>query len=436
MAAPPPAVRRQGMHPIDDIANDVTVIITTSPTPSAPGTDLIAAVARSFGAHCPSLLACPVVVVLDTFDSVGDCARLKKGVVTAEGAAQYDAYKRNVKRFVLGEYRRRPHPPRHRDARAADEDAWEQGCPDAVLVESRDEAEYGFEGRRDPVALHISRTADGRITFVEPTRRLGFGLAVRSALRLATTPYVWVQQHDWPLAADIPLRSILRVMDASACGSSSTSSSSSSSSFSSSSSSAAAADHDDDDDNYDSSADGSSAGNDDSAADDLCYPRPPVKYVCLPSTRMRSYATSNHVVKFPALRALTAALKGDFVVDGAAAEDADHHRHRDDDDDGGRSTVPLTPLFFWHDKPHVASRAHYLERVFGTRLAVQRGAFIEDLVGQRARDQMKRGTWARWACWLYYPDEGTRLCVRHLQGRTWKGVTAAAAATRRAAVDA
>jgi len=320
--------------------DDVTVIITTSPTPSAPGTDLVAAVARSFRTHCPDLLACPVILVLDTYDTIGAWPRLKKGVVTADGAAQYNVYKQNVKQLVLSEYRR-----------AREESSSDGGSASEPLVEFVGEAEYGFEGRGNPVGLHISRTADGRTTFIEPSRRLGFGLAVRSALRIADTPYVWVQQHDWPLSADIPLRSILRAMD------------------------------------------------EDS-------PDRPVKYVCLPSTRMRSYATSNHVVKFPALRTLTAALKGDF----AASDDGD--------------SLPLTPLFFWHDKPHVASRAHYLERVFATRLAIQRGGFIEDLIGQRARDQMKQGSWARWACWLYYPDEGTKLCVRHLQGRTWKGAKA------------
>ncbi|GJN72392.1 hypothetical protein PLICBS_006465 [Purpureocillium lilacinum] len=305
--------------------DDVTVIITTSPTPSAPGTDLVAAVARSFRTHCPDLLACPVILVLDTYDTIGAWPRLKKGVVTADGAAQYNVYKQNVKQLVLSEYRR-----------AREEESSDGGSASEPLVEFVGEAEYGFEGRGNPVGLHISRTADGLITFIEPSRRLGFGLAVRSALRIADTPYVWVQQHDWPLSADIPLRSILRAMD------------------------------------------------EDS-------PDRPVKYVCLPSTRMRSYATSNHVVKFPALRTLTAALKGDF----AASDDGD--------------SLPLTPLFFWHDKPHVASRAHYLERVFATRLAIQRGGFIEDLIGQRARDQMKQGSWAR--SFLFGYDSGVMTDV-------------------------
>ncbi|KAJ6440210.1 putative feruloyl esterase-like protein [Purpureocillium lavendulum] len=327
--------------------HDLTVAITTSPTPSAPGTDLISAVLRSFRHHCPDLLACPVVVVLDTYDDVGDCARLKKGIVTNDGAACYDAYKENVKRLVLDEYRRVPHDRDDGGGRASE-----------PLIATRGEAEYGSDFGKNFVELRMTQTADRRVTFIEPAKRLGFGLAVRSALRTATTAYTWVQQHDWPLAADIPLRSILRVMD------------------------------------------GDSTER-------------PVKYVCLPSVRMRSYAVSSHVIKFPALRELTATLKGDFRASG-------------DDDNEDDDSVPLTPLFFWHDKPHLAATSHYLERVFSSRLAIQRGGFIEDVIGQRARDQMKQGKWARWACWLYYPEEGTRLCVRHLQGRTWKGIDGAA----------
>jgi hypothetical protein len=89
---------------------------------------------------------------------------------------------------------------------------------------------------------------------------------------------------------------------------------------------------------------------------------------------MRSYAVSADVIRFPVLRELTCSLKRDFIP--ASQPDI---------------KIPLTPLFFWHDKPHIASTAHYLARVFPTRLAMLRGDFIEDKIGQRARAQMKEG---------------------------------------------
>ncbi|RYO86930.1 hypothetical protein DL766_005983 [Monosporascus sp. MC13-8B] len=275
---------------------------------------------------------CRFIVVIDTYDRIGPQARLKKGQVTAQGARDFVAYKSNAKKLILSEVCQR-----------------DETCN---LGQSQGQAEYGYRPTEVyAVDFLTNYTGDKHVTFVEPSRRLGFGLAVRTALRLTETPYVWIQQHDWALDCDIPLGPILDIMET-------------------------------------------------SLSDQIA----PVKYVCFPSVRMLSYATSAHVMGFPTLRELTASLKGDFVS-------ASHPNVK----------VPLTPLFFWHDKPHVASTAHYLSCVFPTPLALPRGAFIEDTVGQRARNQMKQGVFAKWACWLYYPKEGTKQCLRHLQGRTWRG---------------
>ncbi|KAI1488600.1 hypothetical protein F5X96DRAFT_644871 [Biscogniauxia mediterranea] len=345
----------------------ITLIITTSPTPSAPSTELVEATLAGFRAHCPDLLSrgCRVVVVLDTYDRVGASARLKKGQVTPEGAALADAYRRNVRALVLREY----------GYGEPDLELELQSGPNAI-------AEYGSPCiETNAVAYATTRTPDRRVTFIEPERRLGFGLAVREALRAAATPYVWVQQHDWPLVRRVPLRGIVEVMRAS--------------------------EEDEEDGDV-----------------------PPVRYVCLPSVRMLAYAASAHVLKFPALRRLTAGLKREFVVPSTTTTTTTMTTTPDmvavsegekEEEEGASTSIPLTPLFFWHDKPHVASRAHYLARVFPSRLAVPRGAFIEDTIGHRAREQMKDGNWAKWACWLYYPDEGRRVCLRHLNGRKWRG---------------
>ncbi|AEO64411.1 uncharacterized protein THITE_2110546 [Thermothielavioides terrestris NRRL 8126] len=335
-------------------ADLLTLIITTSPTPSAPSTELLSQILASFREHCPELTACRVILVLDTYDHVSSTARLKKGHVTAEGAAKYAEYKENAKRLILREYAPGGHDQREQD-----------------LLAEHGEAEFGstaYAQQTNAVPLAITRTRDGRVVFVEPSQRLGFGLAVRSALRLTRTPYVWIQQHDWTLVSEIPLGPLLALMQQ----------------------------HSQPD----------VAGED---QDGLAAVKVPIKYVCFPSVRMVEYARSDHVMQFPALRALTYLHKQDFTV--AAPEDG---RWRP-------AKIPLTPLFFWHDKPHVAETAHYLAQVFPKRAAVPRGAFIEDTVGHRARAEMKDGRWREWACWLFYPGEGKRLCLRHLKGRTWRG---------------
>lgn len=314
----------------------LTVAITTSPAPSSPAADLITATLESFRRHCPDLAATRVIVVFDTWDRVTTSKpRLKSGSASPEIAGNYCLYKENVKSLILGQY-----------------------CPPGTKSESfQQTAEFGSEfDESNAVELAVTQTEDKRATFIEPMARLGFGLAVRSALRLVETPYVWVQQHDWALLTDIPLKAILDVMQSSETEQGET-------------------------------------------------PQPPIKYVSFPSIRMLRYADSDAVIGYPELRAMTASLKQEFV--SPCQPDV---------------KVPLTPLFFWFDKPHLASTAHYLARVFPTRLAMRRGEFIEDKIGQRARTQMKDGSWHKWACWLYYPDDGKQICLRHLMGRTWRGV--------------
>lgn len=315
---------------LESVSDLLTVILTTSPTPSAPSTELLDSILGSFREYCPSLLSCRVVVVFDTYDRIAPVNRLKKGSVTAEGAKNFPIYKENVEKLVLKEF----------------------GAGDGMVPIPTEggRAEFGSPGTPaypNFTTFTVRRTEDGRVTLIEPVERLGFGLAVRSALRLVETPYVWIQQHDWRLDASIPVESIVQVMAAS-------------------------------------------------------NEEVPVRYVCLPSVRMLGYANSAHITPFPAMRELTATFKRDFKT-------------------SSHENIHLTPLFFWHDKTHIASTEHYLERVFPSRLAMPRGAFIEDHIGQRARNQMKEGLWKKWACWLYYPEGGKQLCLRHLHGRTWRG---------------
>lgn len=320
---------------MQSIFSRLTVIITTSPTPSSPSTDLISSVIESFRLHCPELVATRVIVIFDTFDRIAAQNRLKSGSASPEVAENYSAYKDNVKSLVLREYVNDSNDGHH-------------------LQQATATAEFGSPyDEKNSVELAITHTGDKHVTFIEPIARLGFGLAIRSALRVVETPYVWVQQHDWALVANIPLQPLLEVMDTS-----------------------------------------STTGN---------TPKP-IRYISFPSIRMHRYAVSDCVNSYPALRSLTATLKEDFSSSSQP-----------------NVKVPLTPLFFWFDKPHLASTEHYLSRVFPTRLAMRRGEFIEDKIGQRARGQMKDGEWGKWATWLYYPDDGKELCLRHLMGRTWKG---------------
>ncbi|KAG6009051.1 hypothetical protein E4U21_003382 [Claviceps maximensis] len=315
----------------------LTLVITTSPTLSAPSTGLLSSLLNSIRVHCALLFKCNVIVVFDAWEQITTQPRLKKGQVTQKGAEDYVVYKENVKKLFLEQY-------------------LESALVDTTLITSTGEAEYGSPGSNTikPVVFTTSSTDCHQVTFIEAVdQRLGFGLAVRTALRMVQTPYTWVHQHDWALIYDIPIVSLLAVMRRSESSSS----------------------------------------------------EPAVKYICLPSGRRASYAISDQVMRFPELRKLANALTGDFAVTAG----------------DGSAVVPLTPMFFWHDKPHIVSTSHYLGCVFPTQLAMMRGAFIEDTIGQKAREQMKAGEWAKWATWQFNPDEGRQPCLKHLHGRTWRG---------------
>ena len=99
----PPTTADIGKPVEDAVADLLTLVITTSPTPSAPSTDLLSQILASFREFCPELVRCRVILVLDTYDHISSTARLKKGHVTAEGARNYAEYKNNAKRLILDE---------------------------------------------------------------------------------------------------------------------------------------------------------------------------------------------------------------------------------------------------------------------------------------------------------------------------------------------
>jgi hypothetical protein len=170
------------------------------------------------------------------------------------------------------------------------------------------------------VRYRVEQTRNGKVTIIKPERKLGFGIAVRDAVRMSRTGYVWIQQHGWVLKCSVSISPLLQIMRNS---------------------------------------------NEDEEAT--------VKYVYLLAVRMLGYAVSAAVVRFPVLRALTRDLRREIEVEVGGTVGGEK----------GKVKVELTLMFFWHarhDKPHVACRKHYLERVLPSRLAVLRGNFIKDKI--------------------------------------------------------
>ncbi|CAE7314188.1 unnamed protein product [Symbiodinium sp. CCMP2456] len=89
--------------------------------------------------------------------------------------------------------------------------------------------------------------------------------------------------------------------------------------------------------------------------------------------------------------------------------------------------VPLTPLIFFYDKPHVCSTTHYRTTIFGPGSPVRKGDFIEETLGVAEReDILQNGAWmeahAKYGTFqLDYRDLSDRqlAVIRHVNGRAF-----------------
>ena len=126
------------------LADAVTAIITTSPAPSHPSTELIKGVLDSIAKHAPSLASCRTIIVCDGIKQVPESGKVnfRAAKVDQAGAQAYSGFKTAL--------------------------------------------------RKDAVSAEI----------LELEQNHGFGYAVRAALQMVTTPLVCVLQHDRVLLRD------------------------------------------------------------------------------------------------------------------------------------------------------------------------------------------------------------------------------------------
>jgi hypothetical protein len=221
----------------------------------------------------------------------------------------------------------------------------------------------------------------------------GFAWAVRTALEQHVhTPYVLIQQHDYIFSMPVPIGRIVATMRASH--------------------EAAAA------------ASEAAASSCQGAATSSPLPLPsPLNYVGFVHRSTQQYLNVM-------TRGMPAAIASDplrrvFKV----------HAPGDLNECCGSSDVPppplqFSPLLFWYDKPHVASRDFYLRSVLSHPRLQPRGTFVEDEFGVAHLEHMRSLSGSgcamqHWAstlgAYLYHSDErGLEICLRHLHGRRFE----------------
>ncbi|CAF1248340.1 unnamed protein product [Adineta ricciae] len=147
----------------------LTIIVTTSPVPSAPSPDLIKNTLFSLP---PSISSVPIIITFDNYTiASNDKGRLKKGSVPQVLVDQYPMYIRNV-------------------------------------CDLFDDVSYLSDNTECSVLSNSSRLA----TFLLLKKRNGFAFSVKTALNYVQTPYVMILQHDWLFAIHPPMSDLLSIL--------------------------------------------------------------------------------------------------------------------------------------------------------------------------------------------------------------------------------
>ncbi|KAJ3166317.1 hypothetical protein HDU88_003541 [Geranomyces variabilis] len=303
--------------PSAEVAQSLSLILTTSPSPFHPRTTLLSTVLESLHL-CPGLADCSLTVIFDGYRTA-DRGKLKQGRVTEDLARTYEEYCVAAHEY-LDEWVHR---------RAGEEYAV---VTDEIVVQSgaRTSAKGMVRMLRSKESGHIP------LRTIRLSDSIGFALAVRTGLMYVETPFTMVLQHDWGFVHPVPIGALLKQMEAEPDA---------------------------------------------------------IKYVTFPSTRSLEMGRRQ---KHPDLPPPALA----------------------------NFNIPLLPLYFFADKPHVCATEHYKRRVFGQQI-FQRGDFIEDTYGQMLMSAVKVpktlegkiAAWKTYGTFIYHVHDGASRIVRHINGR-------------------
>ncbi|KAJ3189802.1 hypothetical protein HDU85_000086 [Gaertneriomyces sp. JEL0708] len=187
----------------------LTIILTTSPTPSNPSTALISTVLDSLNNACFSskptapISKCPLIVTFDGYVEHAATSKLKSGRVVADLAERYEEYIAKVQEELT---------ERSQQLHGKTFEMINQEEQVRLSASTWCTAEI-----RSLLCLDKATTADVSAPFalrlIRMRNHAGFALCVRTALSLVTTPFVLVLQHDWAFVQKIDFAGLVRHME-------------------------------------------------------------------------------------------------------------------------------------------------------------------------------------------------------------------------------
>ena len=201
------------------------------------------------------------------------------------------------------------------------------------------------------------------ITVISHSIRCGFALAVKSGLEFCETEVVLIHQHDWILNANLPLEAMVNL--------------------------------------FLQQGKRQAHDNDESEED-------PINYIGFITRKNLEYNYNLAGKLFQQEIRKSGVVEFQSYASGGS-------------DPNPLRPIPLTRLYFYYDRPHLARTSFLKTFVFGNQ-RFRRGDFIEDKFGHTVMDNVKKSGlagWKEYALWMYYPDQGQTVAVRHLNGRKY-----------------
>ncbi|TPX69463.1 hypothetical protein SpCBS45565_g02385 [Spizellomyces sp. 'palustris'] len=175
----------------------LTLVLTTSPSPHHPSTHLLTTVLESL---LPSaqLASCDLIVTFDGYNTpLHPTPNLKQGRLNSDLVETYGAYVRDAKEWLSARW---------------------------ALENKRDGTTYTI--RHETVSISTGATTTASVfttlltstqhtplTLIQASTHLGFALSIRTALAYVKTPYMMVLQHDWAFTSPIPVQDIIQTME-------------------------------------------------------------------------------------------------------------------------------------------------------------------------------------------------------------------------------